>query len=142
VLHWGPVNRFTVRPQLQKFLSHIAGDCSVRKCHDQTILAVAFHGQYLYRFGHEKGIHNNWICDLFRFARFSVSALFSPAKASAWATALVVVLSQGLFYPAYERFRVEFSPDDLVGTVALDIYAVVAYKGDMLPGHRLLDRVA
>jgi hypothetical protein len=48
--------RFTVRPQLQKFLSHIPGDCSVRKCHQQTILAVEFHSQYLYRFGHKEGV--------------------------------------------------------------------------------------
>jgi hypothetical protein len=45
-------DRFPERPQLQKFLRHIAGSCSVGKCDEQTILAIEFHRQYSYRFDH------------------------------------------------------------------------------------------
>jgi hypothetical protein len=64
------INRFTERPQLQKFLSHIAGGCSVRKCHDQTILSFEFHGQHSYRFDHREDLYQSGISGLYRFARF------------------------------------------------------------------------
>jgi hypothetical protein len=66
----------------------------------------------------------------------------SPDQGILKGAILVVVLFQSLVYSAHESFRVEFSTDDLIGTVAVNTYAVVADKRDMLPRGNLLNRVA